>query len=559
MEGQLTSEELERRMAEVAEYWKGAFMVAAGKVWKKSKAGRRAGKVLTQTEILAGLGKHFPSVSSMSLADQGEFLSALIAMETEAEESGDAVLDQVDPWFVELMLAFRWRSDGTTMIGYFWKKYAEEIIAGRDPNRKEIVRELTLCSDIEGKGLATALAQHPVIWDEYQRIYMEACADPEVSVTPKTVKDGVRYYHTFRNYLAMQANAWASDTRFVLVEEPKTITNQPGTWAFWHFDPTRLPEEPKPTPAWDGWLAKLTTPSSAKVFKAWVFSVFDAGNRGRQLLWIEDNGAGGKGTISYVLQRFMGDIGCGAISASMLDSEFGAASAYGKRLLIHPDNKNPRILSSALIHQITGGDMILVRRLYETAFTARMNAKIIIMANCPPDSDLYNFHEKSRLAYLKLDPNNAGADRSHLVNTSTGVQLQGDPNFAQRLLDEMPDFLASAMDDYMELCPTRSNIIMPPDIVDQLESRCASVEQEKYEEFFADNFEAAEGKYLDSRTVRSTFDALYSGAKNNMSFSTFRKYLQTQGITFSRLGTGVRMRAFIGIKAKNTAGIDIPA
>jgi len=306
-------------------------------------------------------------------------------------------------------------------------------------------------------------------------------------------------------------------------------------------------------------LAKMPTDEHREIFMAWIMSIFVAKNESRQLMWIHDNGGGGKGVIGKVLTKFMGDYAVGAIGKAMLDSQFGASSAYGKRLMIHGDNKNDRLLSTTLIHQITSGDRIPVEKKNQQAFPAWIYAKCLIMANCGPDADMYNLHERSRLLYITLDPFAEGADTSHLVRDEGGVlQLKGDPTFEPRLLKEMPDFLACCLKAYKKLCPHHGNIKTTIIHNEYVAEKCASTQQMQYEVFFDENFEVLDDVAIPIQELQDLYEEEFGKGRNGI--QAFKKYIATFGVEIRRVRSGVgkeRVRVYAGMRLKGQDGIKV--
>lgn len=538
------------------------FSVVSGVIYRKVKGSNKLGKTVPQIEAMGVLVKASQHYASTNLATQTLILSQLIGMANETpddappEEDENCIIEEVDQWAVPLLKVFRWRSDGKVLHHYYWPGYAKALLDGdNDPEGPHVPKTLVLTADAEKNGFAIMLMSMPDLWKRFEELYLAACNDASVRVSPKVSKDGVKVYHTFKNYLQLMVQPWLSDVRFNIAATPKNLSNNCKEWAFWHFEGESLPEDLLPTPNWDGWTSKIVGASSREVFKAWIASIFVAKNSSRQVLWIEDNGGGGKGTLATVLETVIGDGGYAAMSANSLESEFGAEAFYGKRLLVHPDNKNPRILSTALVHQITGGDSIYINRKNEKSVTASMRGvKVCIAANCSPEADMYNFHEASRLCHIKLDPKNPGADRSHLIETKHGVQLKGDVGFKDRLVKEFPAFLAKCFDSYAELCPHHGNIIIPQDVIERTMAVCASTEQEHFEEFFEDNFEAVHGKMLTARTLKEVF-ATYPGKQGPIGLGAFKKFMASKGITTAQIGKK-RVRSYLNIRARNTEGED---
>jgi hypothetical protein len=253
---------------------------------------------------------------------------------------------------------------------------------------------------------------------------------------------------------------------------------------------------------------------------------------------------------------FLGERGAFPLSDQVFTDNHGSAAIYGYRLLIHPENKNPRLLSYALAHQITGGDPVYINPKFGKPFHERSNAKLMVLANCPPDMDIYNMHESSRMLYFYVNADAEGADRSHLVKTGTGVQLRGDTGFEKRLIAEMPAFLRKCMDDYLVLCPTNGNIVLPETVVHDISDRCASLEQERFESIFDEYFERDVKCWVDSKTIKDLFDSVVPGQKGDIKYASFTKFLEAKGHRKIRPHQGdKRLRGFRYLKPRGTAGL----
>lgn len=547
--------------------WNQTFVSSGGTVRKLSRTGKPTGKIVPSAQIAMFLADAVPAFKVADPELQIRVITELSMMDSmdETGESDDSCIEEVDPWLVPLMKVFRWRSNGTVQRGFYHKALAKHIMDGGDPEDPSVVKELHPMEISDDTCLATALMGDSDIWISFEAKYRQAISDPNVRVTPKTVKDGVRYYHTFRGYLKLMQTAWQSDIRFHVANEPGTVSNKPENWSFWHFGPYTHPclsEPPGPTPTWDGWLAKLGHQDRSKVFMAWIMGVCLSRSKSRQILWLEGRGGDGKGTIASVLMRFLGERGAFPLSEDIFTTTHGSSMIYGYRLLVHPDCKNPRFLSYALVHQITGGDRVLINPKFGKAFQERMDTRVMVLANCPPDMDVYNLHESSRMVYLYINPNAHGADRTHLAMGKSGVQLKGDPTFEARLLEEMPRFLAKCAPAYMELCPTNGNIVLPDTVVNDVADRCASIEQERFEKFYDDNFEEDTEAWVESHIVKEAFDRIMQqGSRGGMAYQAFIKFIESKGHRKIRptVADGTRVRGFLNMKPKGTSGNKLSA
>ena len=543
-------------------FWKANFHVSTLGVRKLTRSGRPSGKPLQDVQIVTALSESCPAFKTADLNEQVQVLDYLKGMDTEDEtgESEGAVIEEVDPWIVPLMSVFRWRSDGNTQRGYYHKPLAKHLSEGGAFDDPSVVRELTPMTLSDDTCLATALMSDPNIWVAFEEMYKKAVHDPNTRVTPRAVKDGVRYYWSFRSYLKLMQSPWQSDIRFHIGNEPGSVSNNRELWSYWHFGPYTHPclnEPAGPTPTWDGWLAKLGHPDRARAFRAWVFGVCLAKNKSRQVLWLEGPGGDGKGTVANVLSQFLGEKSSTTVSEDIFSNSHGSSAVYGHRLLIHPDCKNPRFLSYALVHQITGGDRILINPKFGQMFSEKMDSKMMVLANCPPDMDVYNMHESTRMLYFFVNPNAKGADKSHLARGKSRTQLKGDVTFEARLLAEMPQLLAKGAQDYRDLCPTHGNIVLPDTIVNDIADRCASVEQERFEKFYDDTFDMDVTQWSEVSLVKEAFDrSMPPGSRGSMQYQSFVKFLEAKGHRKVRTmdDSGKRYRGFLGLKPKGASG-----
>jgi len=518
-------------------YW----IAETGTLHRKTRKGTPEKKVTNDRHVLEDLEKKFTHMTAMSLIEQADYLNEVKALMTSQQSvNAGAITDaytveEVDPWAADILEAFRWYSSGTSVQCFFHAHYLMAWLT--EKNTAKVKKEITLISSAD-VGLSIALQQHPRAYNMLKKQYDRACKSGNPGITPKRVADGRYTYYNFRDYLTQQRGAWLADTRYSVPVEPATLSEDPKEWTFFHFNravlAARLAQQTQEgsvptTPTWSRWLLKLQEEENSELFRAWLYSVFVPTNKGRQVLWIEDNGGGGKGTIARVIQAFMKNVGCGAISKSMTDSQFGASYAYGKRLLIHSDCKNPRLLSTGLVHQITGGDAVLVERKHEQAFTAILHSKVMVMANISPEVDMYNTHESSRIIHMRLDPTVSGADQSHRMTGKDGrLQLVGDASWESKLRAEFPDFLAQCEQYYKKLCPTGSNLIVHTNVHGAMDLFCASTEQVYFETFVASYLEVDRDDpdmYITPKDLLDLFTENVSRKKTD--YSNFIKYLES--------------------------------
>lgn len=197
--------------------------------------------------------------------------------------------------------------------------------------------------------------------------------------------------------------------------------------------------DPKPTcdsPAWNNWLERISDP---KAYAAWIWSIYETKDKGRQALYIQGpSGLDGKSITCEVVQERFGVQFCASISkmsSFSSNDRFGLSECNGKRLIVVPDMTNDRLTKYPLFKQITGGDRIQIEVKNKTPFSTRIDARIMICSNYalnmgPADN------ERSRILWLKVR------------------QMEGIiPNWREDLTSQYDEFLRYAKHCYGEMCP----------------------------------------------------------------------------------------------------------
>jgi len=348
--------------------------------------------------------------------------------------------------------------------------------------------------------------------------------DEAVSMGAETV---TKYWESvFRAY-------WLEDNSFRLKEQPKIISSDKKQACFFFFNPDIIKEGD--TPNWDGWLTTMKD-YMRPVFMAWIYSIFDAKNMGRQCLWLEDNGYTGKSSMSRAISSFMGNIGVGALSKDSLSNQFGYSNVYGKRFVIYGDNKNPRLLSSEKIHSVLGGDTVSIERKSKQAFTGRVHAKILVSSNCKPEVDMYARNEDSRIIHIKLsDPDKEVMKKYCATDKDGNIKYypNGNPifiggNLEEELLDEMPAFLHKCQDFYKALCPNRKDIILPEKAIQDKEENCVSMEMEKFERFSDDCLEFGEDCWVQPYELLEEYKMFNNGKEvKPLEYAQVKRFLES--------------------------------
>ena len=212
------------------------------------------------------------------------------------------------------------------------------------------------------------------------------------------------------------------------------------------------------------WLRNRLTEDEIDVLKAWIWGVFDARNKGRQLLYLYDpEGHAGKTTfLQAVFKPLMEQdlVYSVAKTDNSLGGRFDAYSYYDKRLLIWGDCKNQNFIKTSSIHALTGGDSIPVEGKGLRGFSYKPNIKLIVGSNIMPMIDRSARHETTRIILLNWKLNATALaemtykdEYGNIKKDSDGAPiLHGDATIEEKLINALPEFYGECEVAYRKLC-----------------------------------------------------------------------------------------------------------
>jgi hypothetical protein len=256
------------------------------------------------------------------------------------------------------------------------------------------------------------------------------------------------------------------------IEDIMTMTNNPDKPNYNYLDLgiyEKLPDIP--TPAWDEFIQLFACEEKSELFRAWVYSIFLAVNKGRQWLWIQGSGSDGKSSVVNAIQKYMDQyFGKGksyhTAAHDAFKNQFFGSNVYNKRLLIFGDNRDRSLFKVARYLGISGGDHMSIEFKYGHAFSARVYTKILVISNFDPYINFTLAAETSRAIVLNLDP----AACAHAKRTR-----KEESSYEERLVQEFPTFMKSCKASYYRCVkPGSYDLIIPPKIVAEMKATCAS-------------------------------------------------------------------------------------
>ena len=277
---------------------------------------------------------------------------------------------------------------------------------------------------------------------------------------------------------------------------PKIFTNDRNTPCFHFFDLEAAKEVKGDHPAWDEFTSRFT-PDEADVFRAFVWSIFDAENRGRQCLYIYDCGYSGKGVVFDAIAHYIGSDLHAALSKDSAINQFAYSKVWDKRLVTVGDNKNANFVRSQFAHSLLSGDWIDVECKGQDSFSAKPQCRVMVGSNKALSIDAKARNESSRVLPIHPDDSEDALVKRALValdedgnprrNDLGDPILLGDPEWGEKLKAQFPAFLASCWPAYQKWCPRRCEIIMPKETAE----RIASFDDDRsdlFEELFEKHF-----------------------------------------------------------------------
>lgn len=257
---------------------------------------------------------------------------------------------------------------------------------------------------------------------------------------------------------------------------PVLYSNDPKEPAINHIDLDAIVDTDGTHPTWDHYMMRYTK-DEGDVFKAFIWGIFDAQNSGRQLLYIYDpHGFSGKSVLTNAIASVLGEDIVTGLQKDSLNNQFAFSKIWNKRLAIIDDNKNPYLIRSEKMHQVLGNGFAEVEKKGKSSFSIKLQTKVIASGNTKLSIDPDANHERSRVIVIEpkltddMIKEFAVVDKDgNLVRDRQGnPKLIGDSSFGQRLIDEFRSFLAECKECYAMLCPTRSSIILPDDMIESI-------------------------------------------------------------------------------------------
>lgn len=326
--------------------------------------------------------------------------------------------------------------------------------------------------------------------------------------------------------------------------------------------------------AWEEMKSKYTE-NEWTVLTAWIWGVLDSRNKGRQALFIIDyQGFSGKSVLIDFLTTILSEKIVASLSLYSMKNSFGYSKVWDKRLVTIGDNKNNMIARTEWFHNILGGDYVDVEYKQRTSFTSKMAAKLLVCSNNSIEIDPNLLHERTRTIILKPKVNSALRDKMTakdengevILDSMGNRKLLGDPNYLNNLLAGSLNFLSLCYRNYLILCPTNSEIILPNDVLETLYDIQPTSNQDI--EYYINQFINVTDDFNDYILAKDCYEAFKqiqqlpknNSIKNdNLIYNNIIEYLKkTKNLEFKQIRlNGTRQRVMKGVRLFSVESSDI--
>jgi hypothetical protein len=292
-----------------------------------------------------------------------------------------------------------------------------------------------------------------------------------------------------------------------------------------------------------GWPAFLERLSDKEAFCAYIWSLYEQKNRGRQLLYFYGrDGQEGKSLFTEMLSHKFGKDYTAILNGSSFsdNNKFDLASAVGKRVGIVPDSNISNFVQYSSVKKITGGDSIKIEEKFKNPIDVKLDIKLIVTSNMEPTLDDTS-SQTSRILFIRI------------VRPKPGEKIQKEIMETDK---EWNLFLQYCKYCYKIRCPDNYNIISnksESDVDDFAKSK-----NEYLIDTLRDHFDFDKDKtsdwFISSKVFRDKLKLIDKKYDNNHAFKEVKDAMINYGLKSFEGNNGVR-KSVNGNLERHYAGI----
>lgn len=339
------------------------------------------------------------------------------------------------------------------------------------------------------------------------------------------------------------------------IEQPETVSNNPevANYNFLDLRPHMI-RIPTKTPTWDSFLELFASTDKQGIFLAWIWSIFDEQNKGRQWMWVQGPGSDGKSSVIKTILHFM-DKQFGSAKmyySANSDSHkntFFYSNVYSKRLVVFGDNKDTLLFKNEAYQRLSGGDHAPIEAKYVRAFAGKVYSRVLVASNYNPQINFWQDSEVTRAIVLNLDPE--ACDHSKKTRKEEAT-------FENRLYSEFEDFLTRCYQEYQKWKkPGSHDFILPDSVFNAMKANCANEETNIIQYFMHTCLNFNTSARCRAATLYEKFDQFVDDKLNPSQLVVYKKLLHTalsksQGCSLQMIlsPSGVPAQYMVGCKLK---------
>ena len=440
---------------------------------------------------------------------------------------------------------FRIRSTGEIPVVYALDENGQVFEVGTNVPITDLIKEnkgiyLTI-EKVYNELKQVSLDKNPFDCRDFFGIYGETKKD----------KDATQYFPlSFNRWLKIAFGGirwdYFPENDIILKEDVPYISNSKDTCSYFYFDKNTSAGD---CPLWNHFRIRFQNPQEWEFFKAWIWTIFDASIKNRQMLYLLDKkGNTGKSTLVNAICTFMGRA-ASCVSATTLMSSFPLENVAGKRFITYPEVKLTKISNIEVIKNITGGDFVSIARKNKPTISEKVFAKILMTSNYPPEINPSDSAALSRIVVLKWRTNDELAKDPHAKEVLREfVEFDGDkPRVIEEigffykekfsadpegaLLNEMPAFLNECRIAYEKSVHTQNIISVPESARQSIKEDYLSPEIEMLDHFFDEYCDIDQGFTIKRTDLLSYISTLHKNMNHPSNIQEISKqfdgYMET--------------------------------
>ena len=278
----------------------------------------------------------------------------------------------------------RWAEDGTGEALRRVKETQDSLYAWAAAELKAIGDEAKDADGEEDDGLKArrttlkASLAHVLRWEDWRRTtasLSHAQSEPGVPILPDDLDRDPMLMNVQNGTIDLRTGRLLPHNRDDLITKIAPVSYDPAAQC----------------PLWMRFLDRIMAGDQALIgYLQRVVGYCLTGDVREQLLWfLHGSGANGKSTFLRVLLDILGDYAIQAVSELLMVKAHEShpterADLFGRRLVCTIETEEGKRMAEALMKQLTGGDKIKARKLYQDFFAFNPTHKILLAANHKP-------------------------------------------------------------------------------------------------------------------------------------------------------------------------------